>query len=190
MKQGRLLCFGAAIMLCGAAPPPVSFSPVEPRFARAAQEYRRLWESEGARMVAALEAAAGVAFPERQIEVFVSDGAPMISFDGRSMRLRASYPLGYRRATMVHEMGHRLAFTLPRPGDLDDHRLLYLFLYDAWTDLYGREFADNMVAIERRIAGTYDYDAAWSWALAMTRPQRQARLQALRTAAGATRPGR
>ena len=57
----------------------------------------------------------------------------------------------YKKATLVHEMGHRLSFLLPRTAELDDHRLLYLFLYDVWTDLYGRAFADRMVAIERRI---------------------------------------
>jgi hypothetical protein len=59
--------------------------------------------------------------------------------------------------------------TAPRScSGLDDHRLLYLFLYDVWTDLYGRVFADRMVAIERRIGPGYD------------RGQRQARLAALR----------
>ncbi len=105
----------------------------------------------------------------------------MTSYDGRSIRLKASYSEPYRRATLVHEMGHRLALTLPRSIDLDDHRLLYLFLYDVWTELYGKAFADRMVRIERRIPGGYDYDAAWSWALAMTREERQARLRALRT---------
>jgi hypothetical protein len=79
-------------------------------------------------------------------------------------------------------LGHRLSFLLPRTAELDDHRLLYLFLYDVWTDLYGRDFADRMVSIERRIPGGYDYDAAWTWALAMTRAERQARLRALRVA--------
>ena len=36
-----------------------------------------------------------------------------------------------------------------------------------------------MVAIERRIRAPYDYDAAWSWALAMTWEERQARLRGL-----------
>ena len=57
------------------------------------------------------------------------------------------------------------SLSFPR-GELDDHRLLYLFLHDAWTDLYGKPFADRMAAIERRIPGAYDYDAAWTWALA------------------------
>ena len=58
------------------------------------------------------------------------------------------------------------ALRLPRTGEMDDHRVLYLFLYDAWMDLYGREFADRMVATERQFRSTYDYDAAWTWALA------------------------
>ena len=104
----------------------------------------------------------------------------MTAYDGRTIRLRAGYSPAYKKATLVHELGHRLVLPLPRTAGLDDHRLLYLFLYDVWTDLYGRAFADRMVAIERRIPGRYDYDAAWTWALAMTREERQARLRALR----------
>ncbi|MET1112857.1 MAG: hypothetical protein ABWX67_15160, partial [Allosphingosinicella sp.] len=99
-------------------------------------------------------------------------------FDGRTIRLRASYSPAYKKATLAHEIGHRLAFTLPRGSALDDHRLLYLFLYDVWTDLYGREFADRMAGIERRIGPAYE--VAWAWALAMTREERRARLRALR----------
>ena len=102
----------------------------------------------------------------------------MTAYDGRSMRLKANYSDGYRLATLVHEMGHRLALTFPRNAGMDDHRLLYLFLYDVWTDLYGKAFADRMVRIERRIGPTYD--AAWAWTLAMTRDERETRLRALR----------
>ena len=179
MKAIPLLAPALWALLCAAAPP-VSFAPAEPRFAAAAAEYRAIWEEEGARMVAALERAAGLDFPAGPIEMIVHQGAPMTAYDGRTMRLRAGYSEPYKRATLVHELGHRLSFLLPRTAELDDHRLLYLFLYDAWTDLYGQPFADRMVSIERRIPGRYDYDAAWSWALGMTRAQRQARLRALR----------
>jgi hypothetical protein len=166
--------------LLTAAAPPVSIAPAGRDFVEGANDYRRIWVAEGDRIVAALERASGLAFPSAPIDVIVSEGRPMTAFDGRSMRLRASYSAEYKKATLVHEMGHRLAFTLPRSAELDDHRLLYLFLYDAWTDLFGPEFADRMVAIERRIPGRYDYDAAWSWALALTRQQRQDRLRSLR----------
>lgn len=165
-----------ATMLCAAAPP-VSFTPVSPRYTEASSEYRRLWEAEGPRIVAAMEAATGLVFPAERVDVIVSEGRPMASFDGRTIRLRASYSPAYKKATLAHEIGHRLAFTLPRDRGLDDHRLLYLFLYDVWTDLYGQAFADRMASIERRIGPAYE--EAWAWALAMTREERQARLRAI-----------
>ena len=165
-------------VLLAAAAPPVEFTPVAPGFAPAADEYRRVWAAEGPAMAAVLEQVAGLRFPSEPIDAIVSEGRPMTSFDGRTIRLRASYSPAYKKATLVHELGHRLALTLPRTGGLDDHRLLYLFLYDAWTDLYGKAFADRMVSIERRIGPAYE--AAWTWALAMSREQRQARLAALR----------
>lgn len=179
MRPGPLTALVGCALLCAAAPP-LSFAPAGPHFSPAAEEYRALWETEGERIVAAMEAATGFAFPVAPVEVIVSESPPMTAFDGRSIRLKASYSPAYKTATLVHEMGHRLALTLPRSADMDDHRLLYLFLYDVWTDLYGKDFAERMVRIERRIPGAYDYDAAWSWALAMTREQRQARLAALR----------
>jgi len=168
----------ALAALLGAAAPPVTFAPMTPRFVSASEEYRAMWEAEGDRIVAALEAATGTTFPPAPVEVIVSATPPMTAYDGRTIRLKANYSEPYRLATLIHEMGHRLALTLPRSAELDDHRLLYLFLYDVWTDLYGRDFADRMVRIERRIGPAYD--AAWSWALAMTREERQARLRAMR----------
>ena len=186
----RRAFFAAACLafLSGAAPP-LSFVPLEPRFEPGAEEYRLLWETEGPRIVAEMEALTGIEFPAQPIEVLVRAGPPMTAYDGRTIRLRATCSPGCKLGTFTHELGHRLALQLPRTGEIDDHRLLYLFLYDAWTDLYGKEFADRMVRIERRIPGAYDYDAAWSWALAMTREQRQARLRELRVLAEANQPG-
>ena len=167
-------------ILLGAAAPPVEFVPAGAEHRAGAAEYARIWRSEGARIVAALEAATGLTFPQDPIEVIVTTSRPMTSFDGRQIRLRASYSPTYKKAILVHELGHRLAFTLPRTGELDDHHLLYLFLYDVWTDLYGEAFAARMVEIERQIPGPYDYDAAWTWALGQSRDERQARLRALR----------
>jgi hypothetical protein len=165
------------LLLAGAAPP-VSVIPVAPPFAPAADEYRGLWQAEGPRIVEALERTAGLPFPPGPVEMLVSEGRPMTAYDGRTIRLRASYSPAYKKATLVHELGHRLAFALPSGSGLDDHRLLYLFLYDAWADLYGPAFAERMAGIERRIGPAYE--SAWAWALAMTRDERQARLAALR----------
>jgi hypothetical protein len=183
MTLWRLSLPGLAVLLCAAAPP-VSFAPVGPAFAPASEAYRRLWEADGERIVAAMERVTGLPFPASPIDAIVSEGRPMTAYDGRTIRLRASYSPAYKKATLVHELGHRLALGLPRTSALDDHRLLYLFHYDVWTDLYGQEFADRMVAIERRIGPACE--AAWTWALAMTREQRQARLAELRAQSAAS----
>ena len=74
---------------------------------------------------------------------------------------------------LVHELGHRMNAQLRRrTKDLDEHRLLFLYLYDLWVELYGKEFADREVAFERTLKGLYDYDAAWTWTLSMTAEQR------------------
>ena len=179
MRDRRIARLAAVVWLAAAAPP-VAVTPVSADLGTSADEYRRLWESDGERIVAALEATTGLPFPADAIDIIVTAGPPMTSYDGRTIRLRADYSPAYKRATLVHELGHRLALTLRRTHGLDDHRLLYLFLYDVWTDLYGRDFADRMVRIERRIPGPGGYDAAWTWALAMTREERQARLRQIR----------
>ena len=177
-----MLAAAGGVLLC-AAMPPIKFTPARPHLSGSAAEYAQIWHTDGPRIVRALEAAAEVDFPDAVIDALVAEGRPMMSYDGRSMRLRADYSPDYKKATLVHELGHRLAFTLKRRSGLDDHRILYLFLYDAWTDLYGRDFADRMVSIERRIPGGYDYDAAWTWALRQSREQRQEMLRTLRNGA-------
>ena len=84
-----LAAFLAPGLLCAAAPP-LSFVPLNPSFTAGAEEYRQLWESDGARIVAALEAHAGVEFPRQPVEILVRDGPPMTSYDGRTIRLRAN----------------------------------------------------------------------------------------------------
>ncbi len=167
-------------MLSAAAAPPLKFTPMQPAFAASAAVYRERWNAEGAQMAGALEREAGTPFPADTIEVLIRDGAPMTSLDGHVIRLRANYPINVWRAALMHELGHRLAVTLGRSAGIDDHRALYLFYYDAMVDLYGQPFADYVVSVERRIPGPYDYDAAWTWALSMTRAQRQALLATLR----------
>jgi hypothetical protein len=177
MKRVAALA-AAAVLLLQAAAPPVRVTPLGERSAEAAAAYRALWEAEGPRMAAALERAAGIEFPPTPIELLIEPGRPMASYDGRTIRLRPFFSPQWSRGTLMHELGHRLSFMLPRGEGLDDHQLLDLFLYDAWTDLYGPAFADRMVSGERRIGPVYD--AAWTWALAMTREERQARLAELR----------
>lgn len=177
MRRGTGLALGLWLTL-GAAAPPVTFTPLEPRFEETADYYRRLWQAEGTRIMAALERESGFAFPDRPLEIILRDARPMTGYGCTAIRLRGTYTGPVAVGTLIHELGHCLTARMPRTSGLSDHRLLYLFLYDTWTSLYGSDFADRMVRLERRIPGG-DYDAAWTWALAMTREERKARLRTL-----------
>jgi hypothetical protein len=179
MAHMRALAIAASAFLCGAAQPPVSFAPKDPSFTEAAQSYHRIWVAEGPRVVHAMEAATGLTFPPAPVNVVVYEGVSWSGTGQEPMFLRASYSDDVKKGTIVHELGHRLIARLPRDPGMDEHRTLFLFLYDVWTDLYGRDFADRMVTVERARKGLYDYDAAWTWALALPRSERQARFRAL-----------
>jgi hypothetical protein len=92
------------------------------------------------------------------------------------MRMRASYPPDTKKATLIHELGHRLQSGFFR-RDEEEHGPLFLWLYDTWVQLYGREFADAQVEIEKRRRGPYP--KAWDDALALSAAERAARWRAI-----------
>jgi hypothetical protein len=178
MKRGLFLPLIWVSLI--AAAPRLDFVPSEPGFAQATQDYRRLWAVEGTRIIAAMEEESGLTFHDASIQVIVYEGVSYSGMGNTPMRMRASYSEEVKKGSLIHELGHRLIASLPRTAEMDEHRVLFLFLYDVWVRLYGRDFADRMVHEERQRTGLYDYDAAWTWALALTREERRARLRALR----------
>jgi hypothetical protein len=146
-------------------------------FRAATDEYRDIWAKEGARIVAAMERATGLRFEDGPIDVIVYEG-PSFSGQrrgGRPMQLRASYPSDTKRATLVHELGHRLAADVPFRGE--HHELIFLFVYDVWVDLWGQPFADEQVKVESRRKGLVDYEGIWKETLALSAAERAQRLQ-------------
>lgn len=95
------------------------------------------------------------------------------------MKLRASYPPDVKKATLIHELGHRLLAGIPKTNEIDEHRILFLVLYDIWEKLYGKDFADRMVEVEKKRRGRYDYESAWKWVLVMSKEERAAKFKAL-----------
>ncbi len=140
-------------------------------FTDAVNEYQDIWNQESSKMIEALQRISGLSFLEERIAIVVYEG---ISMSGRTvndlMKLRASYGYDVKKATLVHELSHRLLFNLKNLPDIDSHRIINLFLYDVWVDLYGEEFANSNVEIERKRAE--NYLIAWNEALALTKEQR------------------
>jgi hypothetical protein len=155
-----------------------------PELIAAAEEYRRLWEEHGSKIVACLERLSELTFAESEIDAIVFDGVSR----SQPLKLRASHPPDVKLGTLIHELGHRLLTGRPplirflRTIDAADrsrevHKVLNLLLFDAWTELSGDDFARHQVEVESRWRPLYR--DAWVWALAMDRPARQAMLHAL-----------
>jgi hypothetical protein len=159
----------------------IHFTPESERFEEAAREYQALWEAEGDRIIEVLESVSELKFPEREIQAIVYEGISRSGSAGFPMRMRASYTAGTKKATLIHELGHRhIAQLMRRPKELDEHRVLFLFLYDVWEHLYGKGFADEQVEVEKKRQGVYDYKTAWEWALSQSREERAKRFQEVR----------
>jgi hypothetical protein len=164
----------------------LSFSPEAEQFAAATKEYQALWDIEGKRMVEAMEKISGVKFAEHNIQAIVYEGVSSSGFGDKPMKLRASYPADVKKATLIHELGHRLLVRIPKTKEIDEHRALFLVLYDIWDSLYGKDFADRMVEVEKKRKGIYDYQSAWKWALSMSKEERATRFKELRESATAS----
>ena len=123
-------------------------------FDAATDEYRRIWAAEGSRVIEAMERITTRKFPEKHVDAAIYEGTSFSGRGGRPMTLRASYTADVKKGTLVHELAHRMDAQLKnRPQDLDEHRLLFLYLYDFYENLYGREFADGQVAFGRTLKG-------------------------------------
>jgi hypothetical protein len=162
----------------------INFSPESEKYAQAIKEYQDIWNSESERFIEAMEKVSGVTFTENDIRAIVYEGVSWSGFGNNPMKLRASYPPDVKKATLIHELGHRLLSRIPKTKELDEHRVLFLVLYDIWESLYGKNFADRMVEVEKKRKGLYDYKSAWKWALSLSKEERAARFKALRESAG------
>jgi len=154
--------------------PQIDFQPESGRFNAATEEYREIWRTEGERISAALEAATGLEMEAGPIKAIVFEGVSNSGYKWKPMRMRASYPADTKRATLVHELAHRLIADLSS-WNLEEHPIIFLFVYDVWVKLWGQEFADEQVAVESERRGRYDYESAWRDALALSPEERAKR---------------
>ena len=162
----------------------INFSPESEKFTQATTEYQTIWKGEGERIVEAMEKVSRVKFTENDIPAIVFEGPSRSGWGSDPMMLRASYPPDVKKATLIHELGHRLLGNIPKTKEVDEHRVLFLVLYDIWESLYGKVFADRMVEVEKGRKGIYDYESAWNWALSLTKEERAAQFKALREREG------
>ena len=167
-----LMCLAAG---AAHAQPAIEFVAATAAYEHATRAYRSIWDEDGPRIVAALEARTCMKFPEPAVAALVDDATSNSGGPEHPMALRASYDLDVKRATLVHELAHRHLWQLTqRLDDLDGHRTLYLVLDRVWADVWGEPFAVERVRTESSWHAEYDYAAAWAWARALTIDERSA----------------
>jgi hypothetical protein len=160
----------------------IAFEAQADSFHAATQEYERIWREDGVRIIVAMERRSTLhfvypLFADTAIRALVLERASSSGYrDLAPMELRASYPGDTKRATLIHELGHRLMAGLHRREE-EEHEALFLWLYDVWIDVYGQRFADEQVAIERRRRGPYPQ--AWDAVTALNAEERSARWQSV-----------
>ena len=168
-----LISLAASLAAAAHAQPTVEFIASTPAYESAARAYRAIWNQDGARIIAALEARTCMRFPETAIAAIVGDEVSDSGGPEHPMSLRASYDSDVKRATLVHELAHRHLWQLTqRLDDVDGHHTLYLILDRVWTDVWGQEFAAARIHDESTWSATYDYASAWQWASNLTVDQR------------------
>jgi hypothetical protein len=159
----------------------------------ATESYGDIWEKEGEKIVKSIEKVSGLKFKETYINAVVF----LAKLPSRSypLSLKTNLPNERKRATLVHELCHRIlaANHIGPPKDqfktenervLEVHKILYLILYDVWCDLYGEEFAKKSAQIESGTEKVNVYKKAWKWALSMNQRQRSRLFSNLRKKIG------
>jgi hypothetical protein len=173
-----VLCLALSYFAVQAPTVKLNFTPESEKFTEATKQYQAIWSAEGQKMIDTMESLSGLKFLEPEVQVIVFEGASSSGYKEKPMKLRASYPEDVKKATIVHELGHRMIVQLRnRPKDIDEHRTLFLYLYDVWAKLYGKDFADRMVKVEQGRKGIYDYETAWNWALSLSPEERAAKFK-------------
>ena len=145
-------------------------------FGDAAAEYRAIWQADGERIVEVVETLTGLEFEAGPVRVIVHEGTSFSGYRDIPMRMRASYARSTKQATLVHELAHRLVSELV-PGTFEDHPIIFLFVYDAWVELWGREFADREVEVESARRGPSNYRGTWQSVLALSAEERAKKFQ-------------
>ena len=170
-----VLCLLSSISLSARAAE-IIFEAESDEFDDAVAEYQEIWAEDGSRIVETLERITCLSFESKPIPAIIYEGASSSGYREIPMRLRASYPSNTKRGTLVHELSHRLIADLV-DKDVETHSVIFLFLYDAWVELWGREFAESQVAVESQRRGIFDYEAAWKSVLSLTAEERSNRWQ-------------
>jgi hypothetical protein len=156
------------------------------------QRFAKDWELHGPGILRAFEEKTGINFKEHQITVRINKDPDTSSYSGtryQPMLISQAYTHsdGYERlAVLTHELAHRLLdghgiWSEAKSKDArvsQNHKYIYLFLYDVWEAVFGKQQAVLMGKFEEKIEDKR-YQKAWLWAMSKSYVQRQKAVQRL-----------
>ena len=160
----------------------ITFHPAseDPVLKAAAAEYQAIWKADGDAFVSVLETQAGLALPKLALNALVFEGTSR----SHPLILRASYSEEVKAATLVHELGHRLLSANGLRAEFGQdfhvvsHKLLYLFLFEVYSNLFGKERALQAVEWESNLRPSYR--ECWNWALELGEAARARRFEQIK----------
>ena len=172
---GGCLLFCSGLLLANG--PELEFKAVDAAYAKDASDYSNIWRESGSLIVSELEGATGASLDEQRIEVIVFEGMSRSGGASEPMKLRASYAADVKRATLVHELGHRyLDAAGIEPGCVAEvHDVLSLVLFGVWANLWGEKFALEQAAVESERSERYRQ--SWAKVLPLSAQERRVRLE-------------
>jgi hypothetical protein len=152
-----------------------------PEFEKAAEEYEKIWEKEGNKIIKTIEKISGLKFKEKIINAIIYN---KISYSV-PLKLQADISIEHKKGTLAHELCHRIVVgnhihvktrKTYTGWNADIHKHIFLILHDILVELYGDNFAKEEVKFEISLwngKGISPYKTAWDWVLSMTKEERQ-----------------
>lgn len=137
----------------------------------ACREYAALWRAESERIVSSWKSITGLSFRETHINAVVLRGISR----SHPLSLRFDLEPENKRATLIHELGHRLLadrIYKDQQSSLELHKTLFLVLPDVYLALGGQALLETALSFDRALPRP-EYREAWEWALALTSDARK-----------------
>jgi len=139
-------------------------------FSEAISEYQEIWRTLGERITLAWESTTGLKFSETYLNATIFH-RPSFS---HPLSLNARPDFERKKSILTHELGHRILYKRTVQTDyssLENHKTLFLVLFDVFTKVYDEDFANRAVEWDRQSTNPI-YGQAWDWALTYSKEER------------------
>jgi len=151
----------------------INFIPDSDRqdFSQAVAEYQEVWNQYKDKIVDAWERMTGLKFKESEINAIVYEGRSQ----SHPFLLRSNLDVERKATVLVHELGHRIIYkrqNIPEINSLENHKTLFLVLYEVFEKVFDNEVADRAVEWDCVNLSPEVYKAAWDWAFEFSKEER------------------